>query len=809
MKQVKLKGLSAALAAVMMLPTFAAAADAQTEKDDIYYEYRFNADSDTDIFEGAESTFTIEDGICKIVTARPKGSARTVTAAVSAGKPLHKVAEGERDTLEVKVKFDKPTIKYLFAGRDSSADTENVSSAALKYKDTTGTVLLDLNGAAMGDAQMLPSQWQQLFFVFDNDTYELYINGKKATIQPIALKNTKTDEVEIKQLDKFLFMGNKNTTVDQTTWVDDIISRKLVPIYLENSSIEDNAVNVPTDTAKVTLDFNTVADSTSLSNLHITAGGRELSESEYTAAINSSDATMVDITFCGELSGSTEYTVDYSGVCDLINSEDANTANGSISFTTEEKETPFEINSCDASDNTATDTAVTVIFNKALGLEFEKFVKVTPETEVNTAADGNRLVITPKYNWLANKNYSISFSGATASDGSIISEDKANISFATIENPYADAAVKGDFSWYNGKVNAAAAQKTGICALEYSKIEKITALNGKNDLPFIYRTALGSGDDKISGNMLILGGGHAEKCIIYETRGGLGTFVLNTAEKITSDMGSIEIYTATDGSDYTDPTAFTLAEYEKSGELTTLWNNGVTYTVTANDPNIKYVKVVVKKAEGSEAKTAYSPALCGAEMSPYIPKTVAAYKAENKSYNTADITFDGLLDKASVCADAFKADKNNILTAEIAESSDAYHQTVRLTLENELKDGEVYSVAASGLKDIFGNAAADGSVSFTAENAPVKFSDVNDADGKITGVIMVPLGSRFEGKSAVLITAYYDNGKFSSAETQAVSLNRGENAFEIQKSDAEKSTVLMLWESFGSMMPVGSSYIVD
>ena len=44
---------------------------------------------------------------------KPNGTARQVLCNLDKNKPLHKVQEGEVNTLEVKVKFEEGTIKYL------------------------------------------------------------------------------------------------------------------------------------------------------------------------------------------------------------------------------------------------------------------------------------------------------------------------------------------------------------------------------------------------------------------------------------------------------------------------------------------------------------------------------------------------------------------------------------------------------------------------------------------------------------------------------------------------------------------------
>lgn len=111
--------------------------------------------------------------------------------------------------------------------------------------------------------------------VFNNDSYDLYIDGNKANTTPVNLKGKTTNLLDITQIDKLLFQGNKTTTVQQTTWIDDFISQKLVPICLTKSTIADNASGVSVDTKQVTLDFNTIIDANSLSALKVYAGERD------------------------------------------------------------------------------------------------------------------------------------------------------------------------------------------------------------------------------------------------------------------------------------------------------------------------------------------------------------------------------------------------------------------------------------------------------------------------------------------------------------------------------------------------------
>ena len=116
-----------------------------------------------------------------------------------------------------------------------------------------------------------------------------------------------------------MFQGNKDTTVQQTTWIDDFISQKLVPICLTKSTIADNASGVSVDTKQVTLDFNTIIDANSLSALKVYAGERELSSAEYTAAIDKSDATKVVVTFVGNPPAAryTKLTIPVSGMLSM------------------------------------------------------------------------------------------------------------------------------------------------------------------------------------------------------------------------------------------------------------------------------------------------------------------------------------------------------------------------------------------------------------------------------------------------------------------------------------------------------------
>lgn len=804
MKKMNQKKISACLAAVLML-TSCAFASAETQESNIYYEYRFNDASDGNIFSGEGSTVTVSDGVCRIDTQKPVNSAaRQVYATLD--KSIHTVAENETDTLEVKVKFEKNTKKYLFGARDNS-DPENqkTNSTLLKFKNDAGTQLTGSDDVYFSGITMPSGKWHQLYFVFDNDTYTLFIDGKTAC-KDVKL-NGKND-VAVTRIDQFLFQGNGATKVDQVTYIDDIIAQKLVPFYLSQSSIADGADNVSAETEKLTLDFNTVIDSASLDNITVKAGERVLDKSEYSAEVNASDATCVDVSFVGSLQGGTVYTVDYSGVKDAVNTDGNNTASGSISFTTEQKMIPFEILSSEPLEDAKTNAAVTVNFNKAVDADTLKNVSIAPQSEVTAAANGASVIITPVYNWCANKEYTVSFDGVCAADGSAFA-DKAEISFKTIENPYAAAPVSGDVSWYAGnKVNSANAKAMGVCGVSYNKaIKPIENFNNQSSiLPFYWQSSLGKDDDTVASPVLYMKSKTVQNALVFKTEKGLGTFTLKTAEKTYSGSGEIELYTAPTGADFTDDSVYTKAEFVKSGEISDKWNSNVTYTVTANNAGIGYVKAVVsRQGEETDFVSVYSPAILGAEISPYEAESTAAYKAVNRTYNTVDVIFDGLLDKSSVSADKFSVDGNSVLSAEIADSDSAYQQTVRLTVADELKDNAEYSVNVGGLSDIFGNAVSEKTLSFTASNAPVSFTSANKSDTGITGKINVPSGSKYVGQTANLIAAYYVDGKLSNITVSGVTLKSGENAFEAAAAKENETAVLMLWTDINGAVPISAA----
>ncbi|MDY5626672.1 MAG: Ig-like domain-containing protein, partial [Clostridia bacterium] len=338
MKLKSLKMVSAVLAVMLSLPSVSAIGAGANEE--IYYENYFDNATDISIFSGDESTFSTENGLGKIVTPI-KGDNKTLSnvyASLGKDKPLHKISDGEKDTLEVKVKFEKEALNYLFVPYDTSGEPEKKYSALLKYSDHGGTSLIGGdNKKFSSDFNMKPNEWRQLYFVFDNDKYYLYIDGKKAT-EPINLKS-KANTDTLTQIDKFQFAGKSETTVNQVTWIDDIIAQKLVPICLSKSSIANGAENVSAESAKtLVLDFNTIIDASSLGYINITAGDRSLSDAEYDVSVDKGDATKVIIKFNCDLSSATQYTVNYTGIKDVINSDGANTASGTLSFTTEEKE---------------------------------------------------------------------------------------------------------------------------------------------------------------------------------------------------------------------------------------------------------------------------------------------------------------------------------------------------------------------------------------------------------------------------------------------------------------------------------------
>lgn len=798
MKKRNLKVLSAAVTAAMLLsaaPVFAA-----EQENSVYYEYRFDDAADmTALFSGDGSTFSVEDGMGKIVTAKPSGSARQVYASFDQNKPIHKIGEGETDTFEVRVKFEKGTTKYLFGPNDSKNSTSN--GTLLKFGNTAGTLLRgadDVNFNA--EAKMLPGEWQQLFFVFNNDKYELYINGVKASNTSVDLKGKAANTLNITQIDKFLFQGNKNTTTPQTTWIDDVIAQNLVPMYLAGSTVENNAENVSVETKTVTLDFNTIIDSTALSALTVKAGERVLADTEYTAAVNSSDVTKVDITFNGALQGSTAYTIDYTGIKDVINTGDAACASGSLTFTTEEKTVPFEMTGSENTADTAADGAVTVKFNKTVDPETLSGITLSPSALFTAAADGASIVITPDFNWLANKEYTISLNNVGAADKTVI--EYAEIKFKTIENPYFDVGSGGDYSWLSiKKVNASAAAAQGICAISYAETFKdIAYFDGKSDIPLLYKDTLGSGTDTVTGSMVCAGSGVDSVAIVYKLKRGLGTFSLNTAEKTAADMGTVEIYGAPYGCDYKNTASYTrLDAVRTGGELTTLWNSDVYYTVSANDTSIGYVMVVLNKPEGRTQKTVYTPAL--RSVSATGADGTLAYMAQNGTAKTVDISFGGLLDLASVADGIFTVSDRNVIGTEIVKGEASLQNTVRLTVDTAFSEGSEYTVGVSGAKDIYGNDIAAATLEFTAVSGPVAILK--------TGAVSVPEGSRYAGTSAKLIIAYYKDNGLLKADISDVTLNAGENAFDMPVTAEGEKAVIMLWTSLDSASPVCKSQTVQ
>lgn len=811
MKTMTLKKISAGIAAMLLLSQAVFAAG--QENNMVYYENYFDSQTEMDnVFSGEGSTFSVENGMGKIVTTKPNGTARQVFATFDKNKPLHKVQEGEVNTLEVKVKFEEGTIKYLFGTRDNSADEEKSNGTLLKFNDTTGNVLRGADDVGFVGVKMTPNEWQHLYFVFNNDSYDLYIDGNKANTTPVNLKGKAMNSLNITQIDKLLFQGNKDTTVQQTTWIDDFISQKLVPICLTKSTIADNASGVSVDTKQVTLDFNTIIDANSLSALKVYAGERELSSAEYTAAIDKSDATKVVVTFVGNLTGSTVYKINYTGVRDVINEVGSNEANGQIQFTTEAIETPFEIVSAEPISDVGLSTPVVITFNKAVSPEgLEEKITLNPSNEFTAVVDGTKVTISPKYNWLANKTYEVSFDGLTALDGTVINNNTSSNSFSTVADPYAAAAKSGDFSWYKDKVNATKAKATGVCGVSYNGVKAIDKLSGKTDLPFIYRNTMGSGDDVLNGDMLHMKSKNKSVCIVYQVENGLGEFILTTGEKIFADRGVISFYTAYEGQDFTKDEVYTKVDAVESGDvLTDKWNGNITYKVTMNDPKVKYIKVVITKSQGVTAESIYVPVLRKVEIKPYTPET-KIYKAVNSSANTVDVTFDGLLDKSSVAGKCFTIEGNEVVSAMVIDQGSSYCQTVRLNLKNKLTPDTEYTVSVEGVKDIYGIEKTS-SFSFTAQDQKINFESIAVQDGTVTGIINIPAGNKLVGETADVIAAYYENGCMNNTGIMEIKLSEGSNNFTVNIGDiskeAESATVkLMLWTSLEELVPLCGAMI--
>ena len=824
MKANRLKKISVIIAAAIVLPqtAFVSAVENPVAAS-VYYENHFDTAADMAMFSGEGSTFTVENGMGKIVTNKPSStSARQVFAAFDTVKPLHKVARDAIDTLEVKVKFEEPTIKFLFGTRDRSGETEQSNSTLLKFSTATG----NLRGADdTSFSQKMPAgEWQQLYFVFNNDKYDLYINGKKANEASISLGGKQS--LTISQIDKLLFQGSTSdkTKVDQTTWVDDFISQKLVPIYLTGSTVENAATNVSIDTQQITLDFNTIVDPASLSFLKIKAGTREIGNTEYAVTVDENDATKAVVSFNGTLTGNTQYTIDYSGIKDVINAKPSNTANGTIGFTTEAKEMPFAITSMEPQTNVGLNSPITITFNKAVSTEnLNSQITVSDNTEVTVLVNGNTVVVTPMYHWLANKQYTVSCGSLTAIGGTVISQNENSTSFSTIADPYAAAAKTGDYSWYNGgadksgKVNAQKAQEMGVCGVSYNGVKPIVQLEGQTDLPFIYRSSMGSGDDTLTGNMVYMSTkNNSSAAIVYEAENGLGAFKLTTGEKTYNPSGGISLYTAPEGADFTDDSVYKKAEFTRSQDvLTDKWNGNITYTLTANDPKIKYIKVVITKPEGTSDSSIYSPVLRQAEIVPYAPQ-MNIYNAVSTGPKTLDVTFDGLLDQSSVNPSCFAVSDNTVESAAVVIGDNIYRQTVRLTLTNELSQNSAVTVRATGVRDIYGNIVSDKSYVIAATDQTICFENVAEANGTVTGTIKLPSGNEYKDKTANIIVSYYEDGFLSDVEIAGITLKEGENKFRVTFDGFEKNTEtnnhmkVMLWTSLEEITPIcGVCDIVD
>ena len=804
MKLKSLKMVSAVLAVMLSLPSVSAIGAGANEG--IYYENYFDNADAMSIFSGDESTFSTENGLGKIVTPI-KGDNNTLSyvyASLGKDNPLHKISDGEKDTLEVKVKFERATQNYLFGPYDTSGEAEKSYYALLKYNNTEGTSLKGSDEKNFSsDFNMKYNEWRQLYFVFDNDKYYLYIDGKKAT-GPINLKAEKNKDT-LTQIDKFMFAGKKESAVTQVTWIDDIIAQKLAPICLSKSSIANGAENVSVESAKtLVLDFNTIIDASTLGNINITAGDRSLSDAEYDVSVDKGDATKVIIKFNCDLSSATQYTVNYTGIKDVINSDGENTASGTLSFTTEEKEIPLKVTSENQTTYVSVFSPLTVVFNKVISKETLNNITISPSAEIETEAVDNIVIIKPKYNWIANKNYTVSFDALTALDGSTVDSAASSIEFSTVADPYASAAISGNVSWYNGSVNAEKAKKTGICGISYNVIQPIDELAGKKDLPFLYKASIGSGDDTLEGPMLCLSSSNQSKAIVYELKNGLGSFTFHTAEKIAASSGILSFYTAKDGANFTDDSAYTEVSYIKSGEPSDKWQT-FTYTVTASDPTIRYLKVVISKPDGVTDKTIYTPALMGAEAQPYKPENVTALKAENTDSKTVDIIFDGFLDFSSISNEKFAVSENSVLNAEVISDKNSYCPTVRLTLNNELDNQKIYNITVSGLVDIFGNPVSDISKKFSANNSFAVIDAGFDAEAKkITGTVLLPQDNKYIGKTANIIIACYDSEKaLKKCFIEPVVLKQGENTFEISADISALGNAIkaMLWLN-ENMVPI-------
>lgn len=807
MKLKSLKRISAVLTMMLALPS--AAVTGAEPNEVIYYENHFNDGDGMGIFSGEGSTFSVENGMGKIVTPIQANGTSYVYASMGSDKPLHRISDGEIDTLEVKVKFDKPSKNFLFGPYDTSSGSEKKYNAILKYGDTIG---LSLRGADevsfSSDFNMKPGKWHQLYFVFNNDKYDLYIGGKKAAAS-VGLKG-KNNTDTLTQIDKFMFAGQKESAVEQVTWIDDIIAQKLAPIYLMESSIQNGAENVSADSAReLVLDFNTIIDAASLGNINITAGSRSLSAAEYSASLDESDSTKVIINFNCDLSSATHYTVDYTGVKDVINGTESNSAEGTLSFTTENKEIPLKVMS-ENQTNVSPFAPVTIVFNKIVSAEdLNKRISISPEAETETEVIDNSVIIKPKYNWIANKDYTVSFSGLTAADGSAVDEAASSIEFSTVADPYASAERSVDFSWYkNNLLDAEKAKKTGICGMSFDgKIKEVDWFaknNGKP--PFLYKDSIGKDDDVLTGQMLYMYSSKRSNAIVYELESGLGSFVFHTGEKIAGDgnAATLSFYTAKDGADFKDDSAYEEVSYVKSGTPSDKWQE-FTYTVTACDPTVRYLKVVISKQDGVTAESIYTPMLMGAAMKPYKPEKITVYKGENTEPDTVELTFDGFLDLASISKDKFAVPDNSVLEAQIVSAKDSNCPAVQLKLAKKLADKKAYNITVSGLSDIFGNTVEESGKEIVADNPFVTIDAEFDAVGeKITGAVYLPQDNKYIGKTANVIIAYYDGKALSKCYVQSVNLKQGENDFEITADmpGADDVAKVMLWTLDENMAPI-------
>ena len=263
------------------------------------------------------------------------------------------------------VNFDTPwelasgDMQLEFKLKTDSLSLRNVAvqiipdTGALKGLATFDQLNLKLPDAAGNMTNIYPissyaDEWMHVVIKTNGADFTLWINNQEIGTGSIPGYSEITEISGIRFLDKIW-----STDADKYSYWDEIKAQKVSSMYLEN-----DAENSGQDKEAYILDFNNALNPYSAKTIGVSCNGTAVSSSLYTISSDVLDRTRLLLTL-NQYAPAGEYTIDYSGVTDLENTQ----ADGSITFTRVKEDYFSDIRLTDNLDGTATAAIDTIIYN--------------------------------------------------------------------------------------------------------------------------------------------------------------------------------------------------------------------------------------------------------------------------------------------------------------------------------------------------------------------------------------------------------------------------------------------------------------